>query len=70
MVRSSSESENGVGDADGVLDAPALGPFGFRFSRVSPLTFSAAHTDLEYSENHARDVSYPGKFEETNGSKS
>ena len=46
----------GVGDAVGVLEAPTLGPFGFRFSRVSPPTFSAAHTDLEYSENHARDV--------------
>ena len=46
---------SGVGDVGGVLEAPTLGPFGFRFSRVSPPTFCAAHTDLEYSENHARD---------------
>ena len=44
-----------VGDAGGVLEAPAIGSFGFRFSRVSHPTISAAHTDLEYSENHARD---------------
>ena len=46
----------GVGDVGGVLEAPTLGPIGFRFYRVSPTTFSAAHTDLEYSENHVRDV--------------
>ena len=39
----------------GVLDAPTIGSFGFRFSLVSPPTISAAHTDLEYSENHAHD---------------
>ena len=49
----------GVGDVVGVLEAPTLGPFGFRFSRVSPTTFSAAQTDLEYSENHARDGGLP-----------
>ena len=38
----------GVGDVGGVLEAPTLGSFGFRFSRFSPPTFSAAHTDLEY----------------------
>ena len=55
----------GVGDAGGVMEAlevlesPTLGSIGFRFSRVSPPTFSAAHTDLEYSENHARDGGPP-----------
>ena len=39
----------------GVLEAPTLGPIGVRFSRVPPPTFSAAHTVLEYSKNHARD---------------
>ena len=34
-----------VGDAGSVLEAPALGPFGFRFSRISPPIFSSAHTD-------------------------
>ena len=29
----------------GVLEAPTLGSIGFRFSRVPPPTFSAAHTD-------------------------
>ena len=48
-----------VGDAGGVLEAPTLGSIGFRFSRVPPATFSAAHTDLEYSENHARDGGPP-----------
>ena len=45
----------GVGDVGGVLEAHTLGSFGFRFSRFSPPTFSAAHTDLEYLKNHARD---------------
>ena len=45
----------GVGDVGGVLEAPTLGPIGFRFSRVPPPTFSAAHTDLEYLKNHVRD---------------
>ena len=49
----------GVGDLVGVLKAPTLGSIGFRFSRVPPPTFSAAHTDLEYSENHARDGGPP-----------
>ena len=31
------------------MEAPTLGSMGFRFSRVPPPTFSAAHTDLEYS---------------------
>ena len=52
----------GVGDVWGVLEAPTLGPFGFRFSRVSPPTFSSAHTDLEYSENHARDWGPPSRY--------
>ena len=46
----------GVDDFGGVLEAPTSGSIGLRFSRVPPTTFSAAHTDLEYSENHARDV--------------
>ena len=37
----------GVGDAGGVLEAPTVESFDFRFSWVSPSTFSAAHTDLE-----------------------
>ena len=49
----------GVGDVGGVLEAPTLGSFGIRFSRFSPPTFSAAHTDLEYSKNHARDGGPP-----------
>ena len=49
----------GVGDVRGVLGAPTVGSIGFRFSRVHPTTFSAAHTDLEYSENHARDGGPP-----------
>ena len=35
----------GVGGVGGVLEAPTLGSIGFRFSRVPPPTFSAAHTD-------------------------
>ena len=38
---------------------PTLGSIGFRFSRVPPQTFSAAHTVLEYSKNHARDRGPP-----------
>ena len=49
------DMKKGVGDAGGVLEAHTLGPFGVLFSRVSPTTFRAVHTDLEYSENHARD---------------
>ena len=49
----------GVGDVGGVMEAPTLGSIGFRFSRVHPPTFSAAHTDLEYSGNHARDGGPP-----------
>ena len=45
----------GVGDVGGVLEVPTLGSIGFRFSRVPPPTFSAAHTDLEYLKNHVRD---------------
>ena len=45
----------GVGDHGAVLEALTLGPIGFRFSRVSPPTFSAAHTDLEYLKNHVRE---------------
>ena len=37
----------GVGGVGGVLEAPTIGSIGFRFSRVPPPTFSAAHTDLE-----------------------
>ena len=44
-----------VGDVGGAMEAPTLGSFGFRFSRVPPQTFSAAHTDLEYTKKHARD---------------
>ena len=50
---------SGVEDLGGVPEAPTLGSIGLRFSRVPPPTFSAAHTDLEYSENHARDVGPP-----------
>ena len=49
----------GVGDVCGVLEAQTLASIGLRFSRVHPPTFSAAHTDLEYSENHARDGGPP-----------
>ena len=52
-------NEEGVGGVGGVLEAPTIGSIGFRFSRVPPPTFSAAHTDLEYSENHARDGGPP-----------
>ena len=48
-----------VGDDVGVMEAPTLGSFGFLFSRVSPPTFSAAHTDHEYLMNHARDGGPP-----------
>ena len=41
------------------MEAPTLGSVGLWFSRVTPPTFSAAHTDLEYSENHARDGGPP-----------
>ena len=51
----------GVGDVGGVLEAPTLGPIGFRFSRVPPPTFSAAHTDLEYLKNHVRDGGPPSR---------
>ena len=51
----------GVGDVGGVLEAPTLGSFGFRFSRFSPPTFSAAHTDLEYLKNHVRDGGPPSR---------
>ena len=43
----------------GAMEAPTLGSFGLWFSRVRPPTFSAARTDLEYSENHARDWGPP-----------
>ena len=49
----------GVDVLGGVLEAPTLGSIGVRFSRVPPPTFSAAHTDLEYSENPARDGGPP-----------
>ena len=49
----------GVDVLGGVLEAPTLGSIGFRFSRVPPPTFNAAHTDLEYSKNHARDGGPP-----------
>ena len=49
----------GVDVLGGVLEAPTLGSIGFRFSRVPPPTFSAAHTDLEYTKNHARDGGPP-----------
>ena len=48
-------NKKGVGGVGGVLEAPTLGPIGFWFSRVSPPTFSAAHTDIEYLKNHVRD---------------
>ena len=41
------------------MEAPTLGSIGFRFSRVHPQTFSAAHTDLEYTKNHVRDGGLP-----------
>ena len=49
----------GVVDLGCVLEAPTLGSIGLRFSRVPPQTFSAARTDPEYSENHARDGGPP-----------
>ena len=52
-------TEKGVGDVGGVLEAPTLGSIGFRFSRVPPPTLSAAHTDLKYLKNHARDEGPP-----------
>ena len=48
-VPSSRWTGKGVGDVGGVLEAPTLGSIVFRFSRVPLQTFSAAHTDLEYS---------------------
>ena len=51
----------GVVDLGGVLEAPTLGSIGFRFSRVPPPTFSAAHTDLEYLKSHVRDGGPPSR---------
>ena len=53
------DMKKGVGDAGGVLEAHTLGPFGVLFSSVSLPTFSAAHANLEYSENYARDGGPP-----------
>ena len=47
--------EGDVGAAGGAVVEQTFESFAFRFYRVSLLIFSAAHTDLEYSEDHARD---------------
>ena len=52
-------TEKGVGDVGGVLEAPTLGPIGFRFSRVPPPIFSAVHMDLEHLKNHVHDWGPP-----------
>ena len=57
----SSWTGKGVGGVGGVLEAPTLGSIGFRFSRVPPPTFSAAHTDLEYLQNRVRDGGSPSR---------